>query len=120
MMLVSQETDVLLTLQGQKANASSRHASATKQAVVHSKQRANARHLGGAEHLVFYVAATKLFLQCGACGGIEHLLLHLQTPDRKIHCWNPGPNVFYTNLKPAYLAYFKLTVFHCSLYCFSL
>lgn len=40
------------------------------------------RHLGCAKYLVFYVAATEFFFHCGARGGVEHLLFHLQTSER--------------------------------------
>lgn len=40
------------------------------------------RHLGCAKYLVLYMAAAELFFHCGARGGVEHLLFHLQTSER--------------------------------------
>lgn len=68
------------------------------------------RHLGCAKYLVFYVAATKFFFHCGARGGVEHLLFHLQTSERGNLLLEFRTACFLNKLETRLFSFFNFTV----------
>lgn len=68
------------------------------------------RHLGCAKYLVFYVAATEFFFHCGARGGVEHLLFHLQTSEWGHRLLDFRTACFLNKLETSLFSLFQFTV----------